>query len=379
MLDGNEVREITSGLDPASRVSGTPYRLVANEAQSFQGSNVLGKGFVLPLEQAQELIEHDPRNKDVLYKFLGADDLNSRPNCLASRWVINFHAWPRSRAAEYEEAYAIVEEKVKPVRETNNRKVYRDYWWQYGEKRPAMIEAIFGLDHVVVVALHTKLLMPTRVPNNQVFSHGLCVLATSSTARLAVLASSLHVTWAWHWGSSLKGDLRYTPSDVYETFPRPDETSRLHTVGEALEAAQRAAMSVRNVGLTALYNLVHSESETTTEIEAVRQAHVEVDRAAADAYGWTNLDLGHGFHTTPQGERFTIAPNAQTEILDRLLELNHARYKEEMDKGLLTPEAKRRRAAARKAKAKARATAHAPQNAEEDFTDGLFPKPDALF
>jgi hypothetical protein len=61
------------------------------------------------------------------------------------------------------------------------------------------------------------------------------------------------------------------------------------------------------------------------------------------------------------------------------LELNHARYKEELEKGLHTPEAKRRRAASRKTKAKARATAHASQNMEEDFADGLPPKPDALF
>ncbi|MFF8992330.1 hypothetical protein ACF09H_20785 [Streptomyces sp. NPDC014983] len=101
ILDGNDVRGITPGLDPASRVSGTPFRLVANEAQSFQGSNVLGKGFIL-------------------------------------------------------------------------------------------------------------------------------------------------------------GDLRCTPSDVYETFPRPTETPRLHSAGEELERTQRAAMSDHGIGLASLYNRVHT-------------------------------------------------------------------------------------------------------------------------
>jgi hypothetical protein len=126
VLDGNEVQGITPGLDPASRVSGTPYRLVANEAQSFQGSNVLGKGFVLEPGQAQQLIAKDPRNKDVLFPFLGAEDLNSRPNSLASRQVINFHDWTQEKAAEYADVFAIVERDVKPVREKNNRMVYRD-------------------------------------------------------------------------------------------------------------------------------------------------------------------------------------------------------------------------------------------------------------
>lgn len=175
----------------------------------------------------------------------------------------------------------------------------------------------------------------------------------------------------------MRGDLRYAPPDVHETFLRPDEAPRLHTAGKGLESAQHAAMPVRNIGLTSLYKLVHSESEPATDIEAIRQAHIEVDRAAAEAYGWTDLDLNHGFHTTPQGDRFTIAPDVQTEVLDLLLELNHTRYQEEMDQGLHTPDAKRRRAAARKAKA--RATAHTSERTEENFADGLFPQPDALF
>ncbi|MET8898197.1 Eco57I restriction-modification methylase domain-containing protein [Streptomyces albogriseolus] len=380
VLDGNEVRGITPGLDPASRVSGTPYRLVANEAQSFQGSNVLGKGFVLLPEQARALIAKNPKNRDVLFPFLGAEDLNKQPNCVASRWVINFHDWPQEKAAEYADAFAIIERDVKPVREINNRKVYRDYWWQYGEKRPALLAEIADLDRVIVVALHTKLLMPARVTSNQVFSHGLCVLTTAAASELAVISSNLHVAWAWQWGSSLKGDLRYTPSDVYETFPPPEDASSLGAVGEALESAQHAVMSVRNIGLTRVYNLLHTESETTPEIEVIRRAHIEVDRGVAAAYGWTDLDLRHGFHLTPQGVRFTIAPDVQTEILDRLLELNHARYKEEVEKGLHTPEAKRRRAAARKAKAKARTAARKPDTTPEDFDDGgLFAQPDALF
>src|SRR3546814_15832055 len=31
---------------------------------------------------------------------------------------------------------------VKAERQSNNRKVYRDYWWQFAEKRPALYHAI---------------------------------------------------------------------------------------------------------------------------------------------------------------------------------------------------------------------------------------------
>jgi hypothetical protein len=53
--------------------------------------------------------------------------------------------------------------------------------------------------------------------------------------------------------------------------------------------------------------------------------------------GWDDLldaGLGHGFHDTRQGPRYTIAPAVEQEILDRILELNHTRYAEEIAAGL---------------------------------------------
>ena len=54
----------------------------------------------------------------------------------------------------------------------------------------------------------------------------------------------------------------------------------------------------------------------------------------ARAYGWDDLDLGHGFHETKQGVRYTISEEARREVLGRLLKLNHERYAEEVAMGL---------------------------------------------
>jgi hypothetical protein len=59
-----------------------------------------------------------------------------------------------------------------------------------------------------------------------------------------------------------------------------------------------------------------------------------MDHAVTAAYGWTDLDLGHGFHETKQGVRFTISEPARREVLQRLLKLNHERYAEEVAAGL---------------------------------------------
>jgi hypothetical protein len=68
--------------------------------------------------------------------------------------------------------------------------------------------------------------------------------------------------------------------------------------------------------------------------------HVEMDRAVAAVYGWSDLALGHGFHQTKQGLRFTISEPARREVLARLLKLNHERHAEELRQGLVGVKAK---------------------------------------
>ncbi|MEC3994884.1 type IIL restriction-modification enzyme MmeI [Actinacidiphila sp. DG2A-62] len=301
----------------------TGNRLVANKGKSFQGSNVLGKGFILTPEQADDLIQRDPRNKDVLFPYLNGEDLNSRPDCSASRWVINFHDWSEERARSYPDVFAIVERDVKPERLKNNRKVYRDYWWQYAEKRPAMIKSIKGLDCVLVVALVSRTVMPARVPSQQVLSHKLGVFATAEDGDLTLLSSSFHSIWAWRNSSTMKADLNYSPSDVYETLPWPESIVELTTAGQALENVRRPIMENRQLGLTKLYNLIHDETVTDSGVLELRNLHREIDQEVAGAYGWDDLNLNHGFHPTRQGIRYTVDPVMQIEILDRLLELNH--------------------------------------------------------
>ena len=97
---------------------------------------------------------------------------------------------------------------------------------------------------------------------------------------------------------------------------------------------RRHIMLTRQEGLTKTYNRFHDPDETADDIQKLRELHVEMDNAVAAAYGWTDLDLGHGFHETKQGVRFTISEPARREVLARLLKLNHERYAEEVKQGL---------------------------------------------
>lgn len=93
-------------------------------------------------------------------------------------------------------------------------------------------------------------------------------------------------------------------------------------------------MTRNQQGMTTTYHRVHNPDDHSPDIQLLRDLHMTLDLAVRDAYGWSELDLDHGFWATPQGRRFTIGPLARTEVLDRLLELNHLRYAEEIAAGL---------------------------------------------
>src|SRR5262249_34943408 len=94
------------------------------------------------------------------------------------------------------------------------------------------------------------------------------------------------------------------------------------------------------LGLTDTYNHLHDPAESTGGIEELRHFQTQIDKVVAATYGWTDLHLGHGFHQTKQGPRYTISETARREVLARLLKLNHERYAKEVAKGLHEKKAK---------------------------------------
>lgn len=347
ILDEKPVTGITAFLTAPGGVTGNPYHLVANEGKSFNGSKVYGQGFVLTPEEAQALIAKDPRNQDVLFPYLNGEDLNSRPDQSPSRWVINFKDYPLDAehddpkkpkgapyASDYPDCLAIVEEKVKPERDKNNRKERREKWWQYAEKAPALYNAIVGMSRVLVTAAVSPTTAFHFSDTGIVFAHKLIVFALNKVESLSVLQSTIHREWAYEYSSTLGGiTLNYSPTDCFETFPFPTITINLNDIGDRYYNHRQLIMQTRQEGLTKTYNRFHNPDESADDIQQLRQLHVEMDNAVAAAYRW-ELDLDHNFHQTKQGLRYTISEPARREVLDLLLQLNHQRYAEEVEIGL---------------------------------------------
>ena len=356
VLDDKPVTQISAFLTESDDSLGEPNPLVENRDRSFQGSVLCGIGFVIAPEEAESLIAKDNNNKDVLFPILNGQDLNNRPDQTASRITINFFDWPLNRdespkgyagpvAADYLDCLDIVVQRVKPERVRTKklpngdevfalRKPLPQKWWHYADKRPALYSTIENLKRVISVAATSRTLAFAFCPTGIVFSHAVYVFAFEDAEYLGVLQSVFHETWARHYASSMKDDLRYTPTDCFENFPFPSNVSNVRQIAAQYDQHRTAVMMMNGQGLTAIYNRFHDPDETSDDILKLRQLHVEMDNAVAAAYGWTDLNLDHGFHETKQGVRYTISEPSRREVLSRLLKLNHERYAEEVKQGL---------------------------------------------
>src|SRR5262249_25366508 len=145
-----------------------------------------------------------------------------------------------------------------------------------------------------------------------------------------LLSSGIHWWWACTRASTLETRIRYTPTDCFETFPQPPITPAIEEAGRRLDVHRSALMIENDEGLTTTYNRVHDPNDDMPGIVRLRELHVSLDDAVGDAYGWLDLELDHGHHETPWGLRFTFQPSVRQEMLDRLLELNHEQYRDEV-------------------------------------------------
>ena len=278
VLDRKKVPQITSYLDDTEPL-GDPHKLVVNTDKSFQGSIVLGKGFILDETQVRQLLAEHPRNTEVLFPYLNGADLNGNIDQQPSRWVINFFDWEEDYCREnYPECFEIVERLVKPERqrwkkdkEGNEiigiyalRKPLPEKWWIYGEKRPKLYRTIAPLERVLVHTIVTKTHAFEFTASSQVFAHRLVVFPFDSFEKLAIISSCIHEHWAWKFSSTMKADRNYSPSDCFLNFPFPKSSishlELLENLGRASHIHRTQLMPRIQLGLTKTYNLFHNTS-----------------------------------------------------------------------------------------------------------------------
>jgi hypothetical protein len=353
ILDGRIVPEITAFLFPTGG-DDDPLQLRANAGQSFVGSYLLGMGFTFddhspegsPLHTMRQLIELHPSYSNVIRPYIGGDEVADSPTHSHRRFVIAFGDLVESEArASYPDLMGIVESKVKPQRLAQKDKRAREKWWQFKRTCPELYGAIQGKEFVLAVPRTSRQLSFTLLKNNQVFSENLVIL--TDQRMFPLLQCRLHEVWVRLTSSTFKDDWGYRPTDCFETFPLPSgwqADRRLERSGIDYFEYRAELMVKHSEGLTTTYNRFHDPHEHDLGIIGLRDLHSIMDRAALDAYGWTDLsprlefvldyedadDNENGTGRERQKPwRYRWIDEDRDEVLARLLELNRNRAEEE--------------------------------------------------
>ena len=352
-LDGKPAPCISAFLFPDDR-DRDPKRLTENAGKSFQGSIVLGMGFTFDdqtkkpaanrIAEMEALIKRNPRNQERIFPYLGGKELNTHPLHAHHRYVIDFGDMSEADAeAKYPDLMKIVRAKVKPERDPQNRDALRERWWQYAEKRPGLYAAIAGKSSVLGIACGATAHVVFGVLSTTiVYSHALAIFAMEERGGLCCLQSRVHEVWARLLASTMKDDLRYTPSDCFETFPFPADYSSSAALDAAgsvyLEHRTKTMKSTMGAdpkkwrGLTKTYNDFHDPACKRREIQTLRDLHHALDVAVLRAYGWDDLAdaAAPEFIEIHPGDpktklRLRWPDGFRDEVLSRLLALNDSR------------------------------------------------------
>jgi restriction-modification enzyme MmeI-like protein len=335
------------------------------------------KGETEPLATMDELVRSKRQNQSRILPYIGGEEVNSDPLHKPHRFAIDFGDMPLRRsdklpkwrgasekqrvewlrtgivpsdfsdpvASDWPELLSIVEKWVKPKRLKDKREIYRRLWWRYGERRAALYPTIAELAYVLAVSRVSPQYGIARLPSAMIFADSVDVFAFSNFAPFATIQARIHEHWARFLSSSMKDDLRYTPSDCFETFPFPSHfeiSAGLEAVGRAYHEHRAALMVARNEGMTKTYNRFHDPTETAEDIKRLRELHAAMDRAVLEAYSWDDLavraaplflDVTNEDDHTYQGRLFWPS-DFRDKVLARLLALNAERHADEVRLGI---------------------------------------------
>ncbi|MBX5131263.1 N-6 DNA methylase [Rhizobium lentis] len=355
VLDGKDVARVSAYL-VSGELDDSPWRLSANREKAFKGSEMQGGGFLFDPEKTgsdsfASLAEwEDAEQEGRTRPILGGEDFVTDPLHRPKRKAISLAGLDEAVAREkFPSSLALVEKYVRPERELLNggadAQRRKRNWWLWSRETPKLYERIIGKEFCVATLFTSPHMSFSIVPNNIFFLNSMVVFALDGYSPLAVLQSRVHEIWARFFSSSMKDDLRYAPSDCFETFPFPDgyETDTfLESAGQAYHNHRAALMVAADEGMTKTYNRFHKFDEQSELIKRLRELHDEMDQAVLRAYGWHDLadELRPEFLSedteddhTYQGRYFWNA-EGRDRVLSRLLALNAERHAEEVRKGI---------------------------------------------
>ncbi|HQL95816.1 MAG TPA: N-6 DNA methylase [Candidatus Hydrogenedentes bacterium] len=231
VLDGKPVGDINANLTSCANLT-EAVALPEQKGIAFIGTKKAGK-FELSDAEALEMLgtpnPHGRPNSDVLRPWMDGFAVTKRPSF---EWIIDCGTdMPHDLFSLYAEPYDRILRLVKPDRDKNNRKAYREKWWLHAEARPGMRKNCRELVRYLATVRHAKHRIFCWADNVALPDDGVFAFARSDDYFFGVLHSRFHEVWALAQGTQLETRPRYTPTTCFETFPFPEA-----------DAGQRAAI-----------------------------------------------------------------------------------------------------------------------------------------
>jgi hypothetical protein len=331
-LNGEAVQSINSRLRSGPERP-DPVAFELQRGLRSQGCVLQGE-FDISLAEG-EVLRRDARNIEVVRPYLGGEEINTSPTQGFDRYAINFGTRSLEESQAWKQPFDLVQVRVKPSRDRlggNSVALQaKKFWWRFWAPRLELQEKLRGLTRCLVVSAVSKHLMFTWQPADRIFAHTLYVFPISLDSVFSVLQSRIHESWVRLLSSTMEDRLRYAVSDCFDNFqfPEPDPRTvipELENIGQRLYEARAAYMVASQQGLTQTYNELKDPNCHDPEILALRDLHLELDRAVLTAYGWADLVPRVPPYTTPRtdGEKHAFSA-FEDAVIDRLFALNAER------------------------------------------------------
>lgn len=326
-LDGIAVAEIQADLAQTS-AAGTAcdltkaQKLLQNEKTAFVGVQRNGP-FDISGEMARAWLQqpnvHGRPNSEVIKPAVNAIDLTRRPT---DRWLIDFGMTKDIEAVQhFELPFAHVSEHVKPTRVGLRRAWHANYWWLFGDPRPAMREAIAVIPRYIATPQISKHRVFAFVPASVLTENANIAITRADDTTLGILHSRMHELWSLRMGTSLEDRPRYTPTTCFETFPFPAGLTPADTAHQRTEALDSGARIPADLPEGA----PGSPSATKAAATAIAQAAHRLDQLRQNWLNppeWTERVpevVPLGMDHSPYPDRVVAKPGFEKELAKRTL------------------------------------------------------------
>ena len=305
----------------------------ANLRLAHQGVIPVGEGFRLSAQEAESDFRAEIQS-GFLKRYLNGRQLTDGVD---PDYIIDLFGLSESEAQQASpRLFQIVYEKVRPQRESVNRKAHRERWWVFGEPRSRMRPALANLQRYIATCRTARHRVFSFLESDILPDTKIVAITLFGGEFLSVLSSKPHLIWSERAGAWLGvgNDSTYNHAACFNSFPFPDctpaQTERLRDLGERLDAHRKARQAEHpGLTLTLMYNVLERLRQIDAsgsgevlegreldiyhkgQIGLLKDLHDQIDAAVAEAYGW------------PVGL-------SDEEILERLVALNRERHLDEI-------------------------------------------------